>query len=91
MNESRRALCGAVNCKFTIGIDFGDDGFKQFGVDSMAHDSEDGLYHGRRNATFLVVIEAVEHFAQHYKQNKRKTKIISPWNPGDLRNPAGTY
>jgi len=51
--------------EITVGIDFCDDGLEQFSVDTVAHDGEDGLHHGRRNAAFLVVIEAVEHFAQH--------------------------
>ena len=75
--------------EITVGIDFCDDGLEQFSVDTVAHDGEDGLHHGRRNAAFLVVIEAVEHFAQHCKQQQQQQQHLSernnPSNEGEMR------
>lgn len=63
-----------VNILYTVSVDFSDDGPEHPIVNPVSHDNENRSYHGGRNATLLVVIEAVEHLPQHYKDKTKTNK-----------------
>lgn len=63
-----RFLKVLIGSYYTVSVDFSDDGPEHPIVDTVSHDDENRSHHGGRNATLLVVIEAVEHLPQHFKQ-----------------------